>query len=113
MNTTQFTLSQWMISILLAILIGLESFTLTKVKFKNVDKAALIIIGAYNLCMATKMISLIVYGDVEGQKSKSGKNVVDILNMATDITIWFMLYYFIFQMRAVADLVSSGSSEEF
>lgn len=91
---------------LLVILIVLEVYAASRVSLRFFDSSALLIMSAYTLCMASKSVSLIIFNG-ETQDIKRGKDMVDIFNMATDIIIQAMMFYFVFEMRSVADIVES------
>ena len=62
----------------------------------------------------TKCISLQIYSggtSEDGQSSswRVNSNVVDCVNMVTDMTVWALIYFFIFEVRAVVDLLEASS----
>ncbi len=62
----------------------------------------------------TKCISLQIYsgGSSEDGQSSSWRvnsNVVDCVNMITDMAVWGLIYFFIFEVRAVLDLLEASS----
>jgi len=104
--------SEYINIILLTTLVGIEIYVMFNVRIANFDKTALAIIGAYTMCMATKAASLIIYSQSSGE-ANGGKDIIDLLNMATDIIVWTLLYFFVFEMRAVADIVESSSHTDY
>ena len=103
--------SQYIVAPCLLVFLILEIYSLSVYKPKNYDRSALSILGAYTICMATKAASILIYNRTDS--SPHFKITVDMINMATDIIIWAMLFFFVFEMRSVSDLINSSSNKEF
>ncbi len=77
---------------------------LKKVRISQIDRAAIVIISAYNVFLFTKAISVLLIRDKE--EGSEALKMVDVLNMAGDMTVWFMKYVFVFEMKNVNDIIN-------
>ncbi|TNV78410.1 hypothetical protein FGO68_gene8508 [Halteria grandinella] len=91
-------------------LLGFEIAVLKIVKFTYFDRASIVIQSAFTICILANALSQVLYGNEDN--TSTAQNMLDLVNMITDIVIFFTLYYFIFEMRAVADIVMSQSMKE-
>ena len=111
--TSIFTASKYMTTVFFIVLLTLEILAIKKIKISNFDKSALVIMKAYSLCMLTKAISLYILDYESSINDALAFKIVNLLNMITDMIVWAILFYFVFEMRAVYDLVSSTTHLEY
>ena len=99
------TVTLWITCPLFAIFLSLLVFGLYKYRPKNFDKAMLLILGICTLCLGIKAVFILYYNLKQKDYSEDYiqlQNMIGLLNMVIDITLWMMLFSFVFEMNQVA-----------
>lgn len=99
--------SQWIYLVFVFLIIIFAGYILKRVSLSSFDKSAIFIVSAYFCCLLTKCTSLLIYNSNDNSDSIYSRNIINCMNMATDMTVWALIYFFIFEIRAVVDLLES------
>ena len=93
--------------VFLAVLLIGEIWALKKVRLTYYDRQSLIIMVACTLCLASKLVCSNILED------GVFKNTMNTVNMVSDMTLWFMIYFFIFEMKTMSDLFCSATPKQY
>ena len=108
--------SQFLVIILFFILFTLQILVFYKLKLSSFDTSAIIIMLSFTICLGTKMINLIIYNynsNGISDPEKISYHIMDSVNMLNDIVIWGIIFYFIYKMSSVREILTSKNQEEY
>ena len=82
---------------------------------KEFDGSALIFLLMITCCMISRTISIFIKAHQQDEIEGGGKSqqIVDVINMITDLAYWILLDFFILEMKTVKDIVSADSTVNF
>jgi hypothetical protein len=94
-------------------LVGFAGYRHARVsRFCRLEWKSFIIIALYMLIMFSKFGVTLFYL-VTGKDSTIAKRILDTAYMTFDMCVWFLTYYFVFDMQEVADLTQCGDHIEY
>ena len=92
----------------------LQLFVLYRIRM-TLDLSALVTLTCYSITIICRFAIWLMYKingrapDMEGE----GKAAINLIDLASCIVIWLVLYFFIFEMRIVQDKLQSDTPTEF
>ena len=97
------------------LLVGLQVDHFRRVPIKEFDKSALLFLLMITCCMISRTISIFIKANQQDDIDSGAKSqqIVDVINMITDLAYWILLDFFIVEMKTVKDIVSADSSAQF
>ena len=94
-------------------LVGFACYRHVRVsRLSGLEWKSFIIIVLYMLIMFSKFGVTLFYL-VVGSDSTLAKQILDTAYMTFDMSVWFLTYYFVFDMQEVADLTQCGDHKEY
>ena len=106
----------WLSLVFLLALIIFVIIAIRKVHIKYYDSHSIIIIASYLISLSAKIagVSIFIYDYRHNEVEEAfGLNIANIINMGSDITIWFFIFVFIFDMKHFGNLVESKTHLDF
>lgn len=84
------------------VFLGLEIYVLVKIKFK-LEVSGIVTLSLYTLCLGIKVVQWMTYATDTGSDGtdRTQRVIFKTLNSCTERLKWFILYFFVFEMKEV------------
>jgi|LauGreDrversion4_2_1035121.scaffolds.fasta_scaffold831390_2 hypothetical protein len=93
---------------LFVIFLVLLIFALCKYKPKNFDRSMLFVLTVCTVCLGSKAIFILYYTLKDKNFTDDYvyfQDFINIVNMCVDVSLWMMLFSFVYEMNTVADVL--------